>query len=234
MNNLKIILHDEVQLLDWGESRAGGPWIKLRLKDPVDLEVFRGLDTAKANKTGHIFNATLAEGDITQLVEVEKPKSGQHIAELYKHGFFYNPKVLAALGPDEQYLEWVKNQPCAFDLGLGACDCDGDVVAAHVRRIASGSGTGIKPEYSAIPMCNKHHMEQHHYGESHFGGKEVFDTKAGEYKAKWAHMKLRKVFNVEHLRDVSLEDIRAWATEANVYHALPSMFIVQGEKGPYG
>lgn len=171
------------------------------------------------------------EGDIT---EPEKPKSGQHIAELYKHGFFYNPKVLAALGPDEQYLEWVKNQPCAFDLGLGACDCDGDVVAAHVRRIASGSGTGIKPEYSAIPMCNKHHMEQHHYGESHFGGKEVFDTKAGEYKAKWAHMKLRKVFNVEHLRDVSLEDIRAWATEANVYHALPSMFIVQGEKGPYG
>lgn len=221
-DSLKILLHDETQLLDWGESRAGGPWIKLRLKDPADLDVFRGMDTAKANKSGHILNVTIAQGDIIQLAPEPKERpSGAHIAELYKHGFFFNPKVLAALGTDDEFLVWLKTHPCAAT-HLG--DCEGDVVPAHVRRIAGGAGTGIKPPYSAIPMCHKHHMLQHQKGESAFGGKEVFDQKLANYKNEWAHTKLRELFRVEHLSEVSIEAFRAWVEKEGIYNSLPPSF----------
>jgi hypothetical protein len=63
----KILLHDEVQLLDWGESRSAGPYIKFRLKDPAMLEVFRGMDTATAKKEGHVLNLTVSQGDIASV-----------------------------------------------------------------------------------------------------------------------------------------------------------------------
>jgi hypothetical protein len=59
--DVKPVIADEVQLVDWGESRSGGPWVKLRLSDPALLERLRGLDTATAKHTGHIFDLLLAE-----------------------------------------------------------------------------------------------------------------------------------------------------------------------------
>lgn len=88
---------------------------------------------------------------------------GKEAAELYRLGWFFNQKVLEAIGTDEEYLVWLRSQPCAAS-HLG--DCEGDVVAAHVRRIANGAGTGIKPTFSAIPLCSKHHALQHSAGES--------------------------------------------------------------------
>jgi hypothetical protein len=58
-----IILASEVQLMDWGESRSSGPWIKLRLQDPDQLDVFRGMDTAELKKTGHLFDLLLADSE---------------------------------------------------------------------------------------------------------------------------------------------------------------------------
>lgn len=60
----KILLHEEVQLMDWGESRSAGPFVKFRLDDPQLLEIFRGMDTATAKRTGHILNITVSAGDI--------------------------------------------------------------------------------------------------------------------------------------------------------------------------
>lgn len=94
----------------------------------------------------------------------ESKPYGAKTALLHKAGFFLNPMVLKHIGSDAQFLEWIRTQPCAAS-HLG--DCEGDVVAAHVRRIANGAGMGIKPDnYSAIPLCHKHHMLQHQKGES--------------------------------------------------------------------
>lgn len=106
MNNLNILFHGEVQLIDWGESRAGGPWLKIRLADPSELDPFRGLDTAGRNKTGHILHVTIAEGDIAAIAESgkaatpEKPENpyGEASALLWKSAFFRMPDVWGALG----------------------------------------------------------------------------------------------------------------------------------------
>lgn len=45
-------LYGEMQLADFGESAAGGPFLKMRLPDPMDLDVFRGRERATKNKQG--------------------------------------------------------------------------------------------------------------------------------------------------------------------------------------
>ena len=87
---------------------------------------------------------------------------------------------LRAHGTDKQFLEWLKTQPCAVGSG-----CEGDVVPAHVRRIANGAGTGIKPEYSAIALCNHHHQLQHQHGESRIGGKAWVDARLIDARGDW-------------------------------------------------
>lgn len=73
----KVLLHEEVQLMDWGESRSAGPFVKFRLDDPQLLEVFRGMDTASAKRTGHILNITVSEGDIID--SAAPPVSGEGV-----------------------------------------------------------------------------------------------------------------------------------------------------------
>ena len=121
----------------------------------------------------------------------EKGEHGNFAQWLVQSGFFRRPDVWKWLGSDDLFLEWLKTQECAWK---DAPDRhDGDIVAAHVRRIADGAGTGIKPQYSAIPLCNKHHLQQHQHGESHLGGKEWFDRKRIEYVEKWAMQQLKIV-----------------------------------------
>lgn len=151
----------ETKLMGYGESDTSGAWIKLQVM-PDDLEIFRGLK-------GEVFDTALRNVDKGQIKAVETPKKGEWGKEaqiLRQSGFFRSPAVWRAVGTDKDYLEWLKTQECAAK-HLGGCE--GDIVAAHVRRISNGSGVGIKPkEFSAIPLCHRHHMLQHQKGESEF------------------------------------------------------------------
>lgn len=150
--------------------------------------------------------------------------NGHYIAALYKSGFWFNPKVLAALGSDAEYVAWIQRQPsCISGEFSEYVNGEGRCVAAHVRR-AGKSGTAFKESYATVPLTQAEHNDQHQSGESEFGGKEFFDKKLAEYKAEWAHIQLRKALNVEHLRSASIEQIREWAIKADVYSALPLVF----------
>lgn len=98
MDPLHILLHGQAQLLDWGESRATGPWVKVRLEDPELLSIFRGMDTASQTKTGHILNITLSEGDIVPADAPDAHPYKLQAAMLWKSFFLRTPKVWDALG----------------------------------------------------------------------------------------------------------------------------------------
>lgn len=246
---MKILLHDEAQLLDWGESRATGPWIKLRLNNPELLECFRGMDTATQKKTGHILNLTLSEGDILEAVEEsptldateEQPSSyGQEAAKLRTTGFFYRPEVWRAIGSDADFQDWIRLRKCVVcgeqdwveSLGEGRCEY------AHVRR---GSGVGIKPEYSGVPMCNEHHRLQHAKGEqaayhetqasiglpkagTEQEAREWFEKKAIQAVTWWAWIELKKQLGAESWKDIEPSRLRIWAENEAVEQYLPDIY----------
>lgn len=181
MTDAKLFLHDEVQLLSYGENRSGA-FIKLRLKDPEQLAPFRGLDTATMKRAGHILNVVITDRDLEEVaaeiaaqdVQKDDPSTNstrpysQQAKELKLSGFFRSPKVWPYIGSDDDFAEYIQLHQCIVcghgdwveELGEERCE------AAHVRRAAEG-GTGIKGDYARVPMCHHDHIDfQHQHGET--------------------------------------------------------------------
>ena len=167
---------------------------------------------------------------------------GKEAAELYRLGWFFNQKVLEAIGTDEEYLAWIEKQECCATAllsvgtrikadGLGCAseetrfvDHIGDVVAAHVRRIANGAGTGIKPPYSAIPLCHGHHDLQHQAGESAIGGKVWCDEQRNKHLVDWASHKLANTLGHPSMGFVPPNALREWAMRFELLQHLPQVY----------
>lgn len=216
------LMADEVQLIDWGESRTLGSWVRFRLSGPELLDVFRGLDTATQKRAGHIFDLLLAESSQgPRVTNVSKPDYGQQAEALRLSGFCRKPETWRALVKDSDFLAWVRTQPCAAPkMGAGR-PCGGDVVAAHVRRIANGAGTGIKPEYSAIPICDAHHRQQHQHCESSIAPREAWDAMRLRTVEAWAWSRLRAELGVRTMADASPAAVRQWAESRRIAELLP-------------
>lgn len=65
---------------------------------------------------------------------------------------------------DEQYLDWIRQQPCCI------CGDDVTVEAAHLRvgsinddKSPTGMGEKSSDKW-ALPLCGRHHREQHAAG----------------------------------------------------------------------
>lgn len=223
----------EAQLLRWSDSNSGGPTITLLLPSSEDLDRFRGATVRKGGRAGQLYAVMIVEVEEFNGTESsppandnkQKPVNGPHgdfYQILWKSGWFYNPAVWRAVGTDEQFLAWLRTQPCACAKSLtGSIDCGGDVVAAHVRRVANGAGTGIKPQYSAIPMCDAHHRWQHQHGETPFGGPEWFDKQRGEHLVRWVKSCLYERLGVTSLADVHPAVFMDLINELGAGHTLP-------------
>lgn len=255
MTDLQILIHDEVQLIDWGESRATGPWVKLRLADIQQLEVFRGLDTATAKKTGHIFNMTLSQGDILsvepdlgiqpgQIACVPESRYGAEAKALRLSSFFRAPDVWKSVGSDAEFHAWVQNQMCIvcggqdFIEGTGEFMCE----AAHVRR-AGESGTAYKADYAQVPMCHAHHGIQHQNGElqiyrdfmflKHNTSKHVtldqakdwLDKKRIETVQEWCWETLKTKLGAESWSQIMPVALYDWAVSNDVASYLPREYL---------
>ena len=89
-------------------------------------------------------------------------------------------------GSDRQYLLWLRTQPSALsggmdydpDTGMSFCD------PAHFRT-AKNSGTGTKPEYSAIPLTHAEHLRQHRIGQFAFQPREWWERQVEKYLRRW-------------------------------------------------
>ena len=87
---------------------------------------------------------------------------------------------------DKHFLEWISRQPSCLDGGFSQwLNGEGRNIAAHVRRIKYGAGTGIKPKYRAVPLTHEQHMMQHHKGEAavikYYAGIDLTPEQAAEW-----------------------------------------------------
>ena len=235
MSELRILLHDEVQLLDWGETRAGGPYVKLRLRDPEMLEVFRGMDTATAKRTGHIFNMTLAEGDIAEIASEPAPDAshGHFWRDLMRSSFFNAPPVLRAIAPESVYEGWIRKRPSWVsgeqdwdsEKGEGRCE------PCHVRVVEEGSGTAIKPPYFCVPMTHCEHELQHRSGYAAVLGLDDSDLALQQFtnharglRIEWASKHLAHLLRAgcKSRSEVSPDEVRRWVEENGLTSYLPA------------
>lgn len=243
--SVNIVLHDDVQLMNWGESRTAGPWIKLRLTDSEKLNAFRGLDISELRKSQHILRCTLVDGDIletqeTEEVAKEKAPYGAQARELRLSSFFLRPDVWKAVGTDAEYREWIQTQTSCldhdadWDPDIGASVCE----AAHVRR--SGEfGTGYKGEYACVPLTHAQHQmlhskegelgviqkyRPHEDIESVESAKAWFDKERVWYVQSWCWQSLREQLGWPHWNQIAPYLLRDWANENDLHNYLPACY----------
>ncbi len=149
-----------------------------------------------------------------------KGPHGNFARWLVQSGFFRRPAVWHEAGTDAEYLEWLRQQTCC---ALGK-HCHGDVVAAHVRRIANGAGTGIKPEYSAVPLCDWHHRKQHELGESSVGGRGFLDRQRVRWLSEWSKEMVKEQLGVDSLAGVSPDMLEGWCAGVGVECHIPEEY----------
>ena len=154
--------------------------------------------------------------------DVSRPRHpyGASARELKLSGFCRAPDVWRSVGTDEGFLRWLREQPCVL-AGSKVDPCQGDIVAAHVRRIANGAGMGRKPEFSALPMCSHHHHLQHQHGEERLAPRAQWDEWRIQYVEQWCWETLRAALGYESMGDVPPAVLTAWAEQHSLDRYLP-------------
>ncbi len=156
----------------------------------------------------------------------EKGEFGKYARALVLSGFFKEPKIWECLGSDEDYCKWLRNQKSACS---GEQDHDPDTgelfcVPAHYRRVERGSGTAIKPKFSAIPLTNMEHQTQHNHGHNEIGPDEWWEGQCLKYASQWAYETLKKRLNYDSYTDIAPHRIVSWCEQRALEDYLPAMF----------
>lgn len=78
---------------------------------------------------------------------------------------------------DKSFLVWIRTLPSAVS-------GKSPTIAAHYRT-AKNSGIGIKPLYSAIPLTDEEHREQHRIGQFNFIPREKWEELTEHYRERY-------------------------------------------------
>lgn len=116
------------------------------------------------------------------------------------------PELLAKAikkGTDEQYQAYVRTLPSVLTNDYREwVHGEGRSVYAHIRSVADGAGTGIKPPYSGVPLTQQQHANTHQYGEKYYNPSEW-----------WQRRKIRILTNwINNVSPPQLEEKRTKAT----------------------
>lgn len=222
---------EEEQPVIMGNSTKCATMADGSLRVQVDI---RPEDAQKAFKLFGTPGSAVALARLEDDVAVEherpgKPKKGpfgEFAQALVRSGFFRAPKIWENIGTDEEFLEWVRKQKSAysgkhdFDPLEGMEYC----VAAHVRHVEHGSGTAIKPPYSAIPLTDYEHREAHQHGDSKLGDREWWDKKRIKYVSQWAYETLKEKMGYDSYTEMAPHRLVAWAKQRELDGMLPIIF----------
>lgn len=238
-----------------GRSTKGGMIYRFEAEiTEDDFDLFRGHDLTGSCFESAVECTAIADSTSGEAVNAgsspapETKPYGKQASELYRSGFFYVPAVLEAIGTDAEFLDWIRAQPCAVTgerdyhkdeaTGVVTERCD----PAHVRTVANGAGTAIKPPYCAIPLVHQlHDIETKHgkaalYLSANVGyeampqnvleraASEWMDKQRNEYVVAWASKTLAAHFKQLSMGFVPPTDMRLWAKEHGVEHYLPAAY----------
>ncbi len=156
-----------------------------------------------------------------------KTEFGEYARALKLSDFFRTPAVWQAVGTNHEYMEWLKRQKSAlsgefseYHIGTGAEFC----IPAHVRRVEFGSGTAIKPPYSAIPLTDAEHKKAHQEGDSAIGTEEWWAKMRIKYVSDWCWATLKETLQSSSWADLPPRVLVDWCSDKGLLNYLPNAY----------
>ena len=164
-------------------------------------------------------------GDIKKAPDM-KTEYGEYARSLKLSDFFRTPAVWKAVGTDKEYLEWVKRQKSAKSGIFSEFHETGEkyCIPAHVRRIEHGSGTAIKPPYSAIPLTTGEHDLSHQKGDSKIGDEDWWAKMRIKYVSDWCWITLKATLDFDTWADMPPLVLVDWCSDNGLLNYLPSVY----------
>ena len=91
-----------------------------------------------------------------------------------------------AKGTTEQFEAYARTFPSVLTNDYKEyINGDGVSVFAHLRDVSRGSGTGIKPDYSGVPLTQEQHAKQHQHGYDYYNPREWWEAESNKMLCKW-------------------------------------------------
>lgn len=139
-HNIPIAFSGEIMLTGWGENHRVGRTATFRLPEDEPEHPFRGMAVSAGKTVGQRFMAVLVmlNDDETPNDEVAEKLYGKHVRELHAKGWFFDRRVLQAMGTPDEFREWASRQSCV------------------VCKSPAPSNVLRGPGYTAISVCNLH------------------------------------------------------------------------------
>lgn len=152
-----------------------------------------------------------------QAYKILSKKSEEALAMLRQHGFFRQESVLAALGKQEIFFQWLSGQPCCFP---GGAPCDRTPIVAWQPAGAR--------KWQGLAVCS-HHAEQLETGTASLpDGSPVtswITTQMVETTMRWGQYALAQALKVPPGRLPTPGAILSWADAQGLKGAVPSSFL---------
>lgn len=229
MENEDLLLDSDLQAAFMGTTTSAKTMADGSLRISIDLSPADAIGAfTRFGTPGSAVAVTRLKDAVA--AEESRPKSdiceplyGHYAKALKLSSFFRNPKVWPSIGTDADYLEWLKLQPCALSGRHSEYHDDGSALSipAHVRRVEHGSGTAIKPLYSAIPLTNILHQKCHQEGDSAIGSEGWWEHKRIWYVQKWCWETLKAKLGYASWANVPPQELIKWALTNGVFEYLP-------------
>lgn len=175
----------------------------------------------------------------------------QWAQELWRVGFFFNPKVHAAVGTDADFRDWVERQPSVLTERFNVLDHKDGVGRCIAHHVLSADATPArdgeypnKPAYRSVPLTDEEHRFLHQHGQlaalreyvdvgmfqdqdanqARKAALEWWKKMAADYVSRWAHRRLAEALGVESLTEADPQAIFLWAVDNGVHRCLPRRF----------
>jgi len=224
----------EMQLLEWAKSTSrDGPKVKFMLQDDDSVEPFEIATIRKGKMAGqlyHVFAIRIDEQAIKhhsvevsdKSVNLSNSQPNRLAQAMHKDGYFRNQKLWIALEMADIYTQaqhkrFIESQPCCGIKFARHIECQGDVVAHHVKTSAN-SGVGIKPlDWYTVPLCHNHHMTwahgSHAASATHEDRHDVLLPFAVSLSADQAKEMFKRTLGIVSLSEVTLDLLNAFEEE---------------------
>ncbi len=223
----------EALIIGWGEDRKKGVFVRLRIDRDL-LPIFEGLThKTQTTKGDSVFISIVPVDTEQQEAQQEaaqkkkiKGEYGALAQSLRQSSFFRNPQVWQSIGSDNDYNQWVKRQKSAYSGRFSEYHDNGDrfCVPAHYRKVSEGSGTGIKPDYSTIPLTNDEHQKQHQHGYGVIGDEHWWQVQRINHVQRWCWETLRAQLGYESWSQVPPRVMYRWAESKGLDKYLPYQY----------
>lgn len=150
----------------------------------------------------------------------KKEKGFKKMNEQLDFGFLRNIDVLAAIGPETDFKNWLlKNESCVFPTNSSNCPDE------PLELLELNTPNSLD-KYNYVPLCEHHHQLISEDMNILPNGEKFLEMKHLLLAQKWAKDYLKKNFSLTGNEDPDPEKVIEWAASKGVAHLLPKQYKV--------